>query len=112
LFAMGRYETALPALQRALRRSTSLIGSEPAEAPLLRVQIAWSLYHLGRYQEALSAFLSANEVAPDLSTVHAGIGWGQLKLGRKGEAHAAFRRALNLTPDDKDALEGLRRAGS
>ncbi len=111
LFELGQYDAALPSLERALRGLTPLIGSEPAEAKALRPKVAWSLYYIGRHQEALTMFLRAIQAAHESPQLHAGIGWCHLKLAQKEQARAAFQRALELRPGDKGAREGLRLAG-
>ena len=109
-FELARYEAALPPLQTAMRRLEPLVGEEPADLPGVRAKIAWSLYYLGRYEDALSLFQRALRARPDWHGLHNGVGWCQLKLGRKVDARAAFQRALSLQPGYEDALEGLRRA--
>ena len=71
--------------------------------------MAWTLYRLGRHQEALPLFLQALAAAPARPQLHAAIGWCYLKLGQKTDAHAAFQRALDLKPGDEGVMEGLRR---
>lgn len=110
-FELGRYDAALPPLQTALRRLEPLAGPEPAELPGVRTKVAWSLYYLGRYREALALFEKGIRNAPDWHGLYNGAGWCYLKLGDRARARAAFERALALRPDYDDALEGLRQAG-
>jgi tetratricopeptide (TPR) repeat protein len=109
-FELARYETALAPLQTAMRRLEPMIGKEPEDLPGVRAKVAWSLYYLGRYQDALGLFERALRARPEWHGLHNGIGWCQLKLGRKGDARVAFQRALTLKPGYEDALEGLRQA--
>jgi tetratricopeptide (TPR) repeat protein len=110
LFELGQYDLALPPLEQALRGSRPLLSKEPTEAVVLRAKVAWSLYHLGRYREALATFIQASLAAPDSHQFQEGIGWCYIQLGQKEQARAAFQRALLLAPADKAVLEGLRRA--
>ncbi len=109
-FELGRYEPALPHLERAVRRLDPLVGEEPGDLPGVRAKLAWTLYYLARYREALSEFEKGLRARPDWYGLHNGIGWCHLKLGRKAEARAAFQRALTLRPGYEDAVEGLRQA--
>lgn len=109
-FELARYDTALPSLQTALRRLEPLAGEEPAETRVVRAKVAWTLYYLGRYRDALGLFEKAIRSAPDWHGLHNGAGWCHLKLGDKDRARIAFQRALSLRPGYDDALEGLRQA--
>ncbi|MBI3457671.1 MAG: tetratricopeptide repeat protein [Candidatus Rokubacteria bacterium] len=111
-FELGRYEAALAPLQTALRRLEPLVGREPAELPEVRAKVAWTLYYLGRYREALALFERGVRATPDWHGLYNGLGWCYLKLGQKPEARAAFQRALTLKPGYEDALEGLRQASN
>ena len=108
-FELGHYEAALPPLQKALQRTT-LFRAPTDELPAARAKVAWSLYYLGRFEEALGSFREALRAAPDGHGLHNGMGWTYLRLGRKTEARAAFQRALVLRPDYEDAREGLRQS--
>jgi len=107
LFELAQYDAALPPLEDALRRSRPLIGAESPEAGTLRPKVAWSLYHLGRYREALAMFVRASLASPDSHQLHVGMGWCYIKLGQKGDARTAFQRALQLGPGDEAAREGF-----
>jgi tetratricopeptide (TPR) repeat protein len=74
----------------------------------VQAKVAWSLYHLGRYKEALVAFETGVRAGRDVHLFHAGMGWCYLRLQRVAEARAAFERALTLEPGYRDALDGLR----
>src|SRR5438094_567823 len=109
-FELGQYDLALPTLEKALRRSRPLFGDEPVEAAALRAKVAWSLYYVSRYRDALAAFTRASAAAPNDAELQVGIGWCHIQLGQKAQARAAFQRALQLGPGNEAALEGLRRA--
>jgi len=109
-FELGQYDLALPTLEKALRRSRPLFGDEPVEAAALRAKVAWSLYYVRRYRDALAAFTRASAAAPNDAEFQVGIGWCHIQLGQKAQARAAFQRALQLGPGNEAALEGLRRA--
>jgi tetratricopeptide (TPR) repeat protein len=109
-FELARYEAALPPLQTAMRRLEPMVGEEPADLHGVRAKVAWSLFYLGRYGDALGLFQRALRARPDWHGLHNGVGWCQLKLGRKDDARASFQRALSLNPGYEDALEGLRQA--
>jgi tetratricopeptide (TPR) repeat protein len=107
-FELGAYETALPPLETALKRLEPLAGPEPPEVPGVRAKVAWSLYYLGRYRDALAQFQKGIRRQPHMHGLYNGAGWCYLKLGQKAEARTAFERALALKPGYEDAREGLR----
>jgi tetratricopeptide (TPR) repeat protein len=111
LLELGDYENALPPLEKALHGSRPLVGEEPPETAAIRAKVAWSLYYLQRYREALQMFIRASLGTPDSYQLHAGMGWCYLKLGQRDDARTAFKRALQLRPDDEGVRDGLRRAG-
>ena len=108
LFELGRYEAAVRPLDRALRGMATISGREARDAPGARARLAWSLYYLDRFPEALDAFERALRAAPRGAGLHNGLGWCLLRLGDRSQARAAFERALALQPGYEDALEGLR----
>ena len=109
-FERGHYEAALVPLDKALQGSRRALSAEPPEVTTLRGKIAWSLYYLERYREALAMFIRASLAAPDSHQYQVGMGWCYLKLGQKDDARAAFQRAQKLGPTDDTVREGLRRA--
>jgi tetratricopeptide (TPR) repeat protein len=111
LLELGDYENALPPLEKALHGSRGLVGEEPPETAAIRAKVAWNLYYLQRYREALQMFIRASLGTPDSYQLHAGMGWCYIKLGQKDDARAAFKRALQLRPDDEGVRDALRRAG-
>ena len=76
----------------------------------LRAKIAWSLYYLERYREALAMFIRASLAAPGSHQLQVGMGWCYLRLGQKADAQDAFQRAMRTEPNDEIVREGLRRA--
>ena len=110
-FERGQYDLALPPLEKALQGSRRFLSAEPPEVTILRGKMAWSLYYLERYREALAMFIRASLAAPDSQQYQVGMGWSYLKLGQNDDARAAFRRAQQLGPIDETVREGLRRAG-
>jgi Flp pilus assembly protein TadD len=89
---------------------TTVVGDEARDAAAARARLAWSLYYLGRFPEALHAFERALRAAPQGAGLHNGLGWCLLRLGDRRQARTAFERALTLQPGYEDALEGLRQA--
>jgi tetratricopeptide (TPR) repeat protein len=112
LFELGQYDAALPLLEKALRGTRRLVGHDPPETTPLRHKVAWTLYYVGRYREALALFIRGNLAAPNSPQFLVGMGWCYMQLGQRGDARAAFQRALQLGPTDEAAREGFRRAGS
>ena len=107
-FELRRYSEALPPLMTALRRLRPLVGEDPPQVSRVQAKIAWSLYHLGRHEDALLAFQAGARAGRDVHLFHAGMGWCYLRLQRVPEARSAFERALTLQPGYRDALDGLR----
>jgi hypothetical protein len=58
---------------------------------------------LGRYREAIEAFLEALRLKPDYALAFYNLGVAYGEMGRQQEAIEAFRKALRLDPDDADA---------
>ena len=107
-FELGRYSEALPPLTTALRRVKPLLGAQPPQVADVQAKIAWSLYRLGHYEDALAAFQAGSRARRDEYLFYTGMGWCYLGLERQGEARVAFERALVLQPGYRDALDGLR----
>jgi Flp pilus assembly protein TadD len=107
-FELRRYSEALPPLTTALRRLKPMFGEDPPQVSNVQAKIAWSLYRLGRYADALTAFQAGSRTRRDEHLFFTGMGWCYLGLERRGEARVAFERALALQPGHKDALDGLR----
>jgi len=109
-FRLGNYDRALAPLEAAARRLRPVIGPDPEELLVVRVRLAWTLYHLQRFPEAVEAFLVASHDRPADHELYLGLGWAYLGAGKKAEARAAFERALALQPGYRDAERGLARA--
>ena len=109
-FELERYSEAVPPLTTALRRLRSPFGDDPPQVSDVQVKIGWSLYHLGRYEDALTAFQTGSRGRRDAHRFHTGMGWCYLRLDRRGDARQAFERALALQPGYGEALEGLQLA--
>ena len=109
-YELRRYSEAMPPLTTALSQLTPTIGEELFQAQRVRAKIGWSLYHLGRYQDALVVFQTGAGAQRDAHVFQAGMGWCYLRLQRSGDARVAFERALALEPSYEDAVEGLRLA--
>jgi tetratricopeptide (TPR) repeat protein len=79
-FELRRFAEALPPLTTALRRLRPLVGEDPPQASRVQAKVAWSLYHLGRYEEALVAFETGVRAGRDVHLFQAGMGWCYLRL--------------------------------
>jgi len=88
--ALGRYEEALAAYQRAIDLDPKLAYPHNG---LGNVYAA-----LGRYEEALAAYQRAIDLDPKSAYAHNGLGNVYRDLGRHDEALAAYRRAIELDP--------------
>jgi tetratricopeptide (TPR) repeat protein len=60
----------------------------------------------GRLDEAIEAYRSASEVAPERALPHTSLGGVLLDLGRADDALVEFHAALGIAPDDESALLG------
>jgi tetratricopeptide (TPR) repeat protein len=109
-FRLGDYDRAQTAFKAAERRLRPVVGGDPEELRQIRARLAWTLYHLERFPEAVEAFLLALRGRPADPELHLGLGWAYLGLRRKVDARAAFERALALQPGYREAERGLARA--
>jgi tetratricopeptide (TPR) repeat protein len=75
LFARAQYEAALRPLEKALQESQRLVRAESPELTTLRGKMAWSLYYVERYREALAMFIRASLAVPDAYPYQVGMGW-------------------------------------
>lgn len=64
----------------------------------------------GRLEDALAAYRSAVEIAPDRAVPHAALGGVHLRMGDPAAALAAYDAALELAPDDDPATLGRAQA--
>lgn len=74
-------------------------------------RLAFSLYNLGRFGDALPHYLRMVESYPSDVEMRNGVGWTLLKLGRGKESAQAFREVLLIAPKNASALEGLAALG-
>jgi tetratricopeptide (TPR) repeat protein len=74
-------------------------------------RLAFSLYNLGRFGDALPHYLRMVEAYPSDVEMRNGVGWTLLKLGRGKESAQAFREVLQVSPKNASALEGLQALG-
>jgi tetratricopeptide (TPR) repeat protein len=87
------------------------IAIEPSH-PLLWISKGFALNRLGRYEDALEAYRTAEVIrswAPPTVVARAlrGQGSSLIDLNRLGEARAAFERSLELDPDSEVARKEL-----
>ena len=71
------------------------------------INLAFVLYQLRVYEEALKEYTVARSLNPYLPLVHTGMGLTLMELERLQEAEASFRIALQLDPQFLDAKTGL-----
>ncbi len=90
LLQQGDAAAALKRFQEALARN--------AAVALLHLYAGTALHELGRYEEAIAAYRSALEIAPQAGEVHNNRGNSLMALGRFTEAVASFSRAAELLP--------------
>jgi len=88
--ALGRYEEALAAYQRAIDLDPKLANPHNG--------LGTVYYSLGSYEEALAAYQRAIDLDPKSAYAHNGLGNVYRDLGRHDEALAAYRRAIELDP--------------
>lgn len=78
---------------------------------LATLRLAWSLYNLGQYGDALALYRKLTDAYPSDVDVRAGLGWSLVKLGRNTEAAAEFRQVLEIAPKHALAREGAQLVG-
>jgi tetratricopeptide (TPR) repeat protein len=88
----------------AVARATTTVGTSGSLSVESRQMRGWSLYHLGRYTEALDDFSEILRREP--STTDAALGRGRCyrMLGRVDDAAAEFSLAHRLSPTDPHPL--------
>ena len=67
--------------------------------------LAWGLYQLGRYSEAVEPMEKAIELEPDDPIVNDHLGDILWKIGRKREAYFQWKKALLFNPKQELKLE-------
>ncbi|MFC2969010.1 tetratricopeptide repeat protein [Acidimangrovimonas pyrenivorans] len=89
-------------LDEALSMIRKAVAKRPRDGYIVD-SLAWALYKLGRYKEALPHMEKASQLMPvdPIVTDHLGdVYWA---VGRKLEARFQWRRALSYGPEPKDA---------
>jgi hypothetical protein len=79
----GLRSRALVLFEKALYGYRRLTGREPPEAMTVRGKMAWSLYYLKRYREALAMFIRGSLGAPSSHQFQVGMGWCYLSSTRR-----------------------------
>jgi tetratricopeptide (TPR) repeat protein len=74
-------------------------------------RLAFALYSLGRFADALPYYKKMVELYPSDVEMRNGVGWTQLKLGDAASAAKSFRAVLEFAPRNASAQEGLKAAG-
>ena len=75
--------------------------------PQVTMLEGWSLYRLGRINEASHAFREALRQSSNETDAHSGLGYCALKQNQLAEADKEFSQVLRVNPDDPSALIGL-----
>jgi tetratricopeptide (TPR) repeat protein len=78
---------------------------------LANLRMAFAVYNLGRYPEAVTLYRKLLEGYPSDVEVRSGLGWSLLKAGKGVEAAAEFRAVLDVAPRNTLAAEGLKALG-
>ncbi len=73
-------------------------------------RLAWSLYNLGRYDEAEKYYRQMHELYPADVEMTAGLAWALLKQGDKSAAAKLFEQVLDVAPNHVSSLQGVREA--
>jgi tetratricopeptide (TPR) repeat protein len=98
---LGRYEDAIPVLERAAR-------ADSAEIAVVNL-LGFCLYKTARHGEAVRCFERALELDPRSAIDYANLATNLRELGRIEEAIANYRRALSLDPGIGFARENLQK---
>jgi adenylate cyclase len=93
----GRSEEAIPIYQKAIRLN-------PLGSPLLYVSFGNTLWRTDRFEEAVSAYKTGLQRAPDNIFSYIGLTGTYSMMGREKEARAEAEEVLRLNP--KFSLEG------
>lgn len=89
----------------AIRACAEIIQIRPSDIAYTNMGLAH--WELGRYQEALDAYLRSIKLNDRNAIAHRGAGEMYLKLDKPAEAVRYFERALELEPDYIEASNGL-----
>ena len=66
--------------------------------------LGWSLFTLGKYEEAVKPMERAVELMPDDPIINDHLGDVYWKVGRKREARFQWRRAISFEPTQKELI--------
>ncbi|MBN1939712.1 MAG: tetratricopeptide repeat protein [Candidatus Aminicenantes bacterium] len=98
LFAQGQYTETIGTLDQIPEPDRTLA------AVLLR---GWSLYRLGRIEEARKIFQAVLADEPENAGANSGLGYVALREGNNTLAEESFRKVLTVEPENADAHGGL-----
>jgi tetratricopeptide (TPR) repeat protein len=101
LFALEKYEEALPELESALRLQPGV--------PEHYYQLGTTLDRLGRFEEAVKAFEVAIQLGPNEVAYHQSLGFTLESMGRRSQAIKCFKRALELERTPTNGLSFARK---
>jgi Flp pilus assembly protein TadD len=73
-------------------------------------RLAFSLYNLGRFQDAEPHYRRLVTLYPSDVEMKAGLAWSLLKQGKKSQAASLFEEVLQVAPAHASSLDGLRQA--
>jgi tetratricopeptide (TPR) repeat protein len=90
-------------LDEALGMIKLAVADDPDQGYIID-SLAWALFKLGRYDEALEPMERASLLEPVDPIVTDHLGDVYWMIGRKLEARFQWRRALSFDPTDKDAM--------
>lgn len=99
---LNRQEEAMKCLQAMIDLGYWLLGEA-------HYWMAWNLYHLNRYQKALTYCFEAKGKLPTSSEVFSLMGTFAFALNLFSEAEENFNKALAYEPNHTEALLGLDR---
>lgn len=78
---------------------------------LAGLRLAFAVYSLGRYPEAVTLYRKLLESYPSDVEVRSGLGWSLLKAGKGTEAAAELRAVLDISPRNALAADGIKALG-
>jgi adenylate cyclase len=87
----GRPEEAIPLLQKAIRLS-------PFGPAYFYALLGDALRMMGRFEEAVSAYIKAIQIAPNYIIVHMQLAATYSMMGREKEARAEAAEVLRINP--------------
>lgn len=84
-----------------------ILGKSPAQRPRENLLLGWSLYRLGRMEDATAAFEAGLARSPDNLDLLNGRAFALYRTGRSKESEVEFRRILATNPDREESIRGL-----